>query len=194
MILYELTKTEGNDIYQELESRNLDRQLDFLESVVTAALKVQRPFLSQTLIKALNFHAIACLHVNAGEYRPCAVKVGKHTPPEHYRVSTLMDDFVNTVNWQWENANPISLSAFVLWQLNYIHPFINGNGRTACACCYFVLCVKFGEWIRGRTILPELLKLNRKEYISALKQADADNLNPLCDLIGKLLNKQISTS
>ena len=144
MILYELTGTEDDEIYRTLEYFNTDRQLHFLESMVSVALRTQRPFLSQALIKALNYHAIACLHVNAGEYRPCEVKVGDYEPPAHYRVQALMDDFVNLVNRYWENEDPILLSAFVLWQLNVIHPFINGNGRTAHACCYFVLCVKSG--------------------------------------------------
>ena len=95
----------------------------------------------------INYHAIACLHTNAGEYRPCSVKVGGYAPPEHYRVNTLMDDFVNVVNHRWDKADPIWLTAYVLWRLNNIHPFINGNGRTARAACYFVLCVKVEGWV-----------------------------------------------
>ncbi len=110
---------------------NGSRQYDFLRSVVVAALQVQRPFLSQTVIKALNFHAIACLHTNAGEYRPCSVHVGTHVPPDHWRVQALMDDFVNQVNLNWHQTDPLYPSAVVLWKLNYFHPFINGNGRTA---------------------------------------------------------------
>ncbi|MGH6935150.1 MAG: Fic family protein [Methylocella sp.] len=105
---------------------------------------MQRNFISHTILKALNFHAIACLHVNAGEYRPCSVQVGSHNPPEHYRVSALMDDFVNEVNLQWDRTDEVVLASLVLWKLNYIHPFINGNGRTARAACHIVLCVKAG--------------------------------------------------
>ena len=59
------------------------------------------------------------------------VTVGDYHPPEHYRVQALMDDFVNNVNRSWENADPVVLATLVLWRLNNIHPFINGNGRTA---------------------------------------------------------------
>ena len=201
MILYEVTGTEQHPVYQMLEYFNSDRQLHFLESMVRVALDTQRPFLSQTLIKALNFHAIACLHVNAGEYRPCPVKVGDYCPPEHYRVGALMDDFVNDVNLNWKETDPFFLSALVLWKLNLIHPFINGNGRTARACCYYVLCVKAGGWISGKPILPELLRQHRQEYVTALQHADAkqiqqapiqDMLKPLSDLIQRLLNEQIT--
>ena len=204
MILYELTGTEDDEIYKTLEYLNSDRQLHFLESMVSVALKTERVFLSQALIKALNYHAIACLHVNAGEYRPCEVTVGSYQPPANYRVQALMDDFVNLVNRHWEDADPILLSAFVLWKLNQIHPFINGNGRTARACCYFVLCVKSGGLISGKTILPELLREHRDQYVSSLKHADdvaklkapdepyEEILEPLCELIRKLLDIQLA--
>ena len=204
MILYELTGTEDNDIYRELEYLNSDRQLYFLESMVSVALKTERVFLSQALIKALNYHAIACLHVNAGEYRPCEVTVGSYQPPANYRVQALMDDFVNLVNRHWEGADPILLSAFVLWKLNQIHPFINGNGRTARACCYFVLCVKSGGLISGKRILPKLLREYRDQYVTALQHADniaklkapdepdEEILEPLCELIRKLLDIQLA--
>lgn len=115
-------------------------------------------------------------------YRPCQVYVGDYTPPEHFRVPDLMDDFVNLVNRQWDSSDPVELSAYVLWRLNHIHPFINGNGRTARAACYFVLCVKLGGWLEGKTILPELLRANRSEYVAALKAADASLLSGAVDL------------
>jgi Fic family protein len=144
VILFEITGSEEHESYQELEIANGNRQYDFLRSMVAAAMTLQRPFLSQQLLKALNFHAIACLHTHAGEFRPCPVKVGDYEPPAHYRVQALMDDFTNTVNLSFMQADPVVVAAFVLWKLNNIHPFINGNGRTARAACYFVLCVKLG--------------------------------------------------
>lgn len=198
MILFELTGTEDHPIYQELEAANGARQYDFLRSIVMAALGAKRTFLSQQVLKALNYQAIACLHTNPGEFRPCPVYVGEYTPPEHYRVQALMDDFVNQVNSVWHHADPVQLAAFVLWRLNNIHPFINGNGRTARAACYFVLCVKAGGWLPGETILPELLRQNREEYVAALKVADAGpkdeanhSMTPLHELISRLLDQQL---
>jgi Fic family protein len=83
-----------------------------------------------------------------------------------------MDDFVNTVNRVREQSDSVVLASFVLWRMNAIHPFINGNGRTARAASYFVLCVKSGGWLPGAPILPELLRQNRLEYVSALQAAD----------------------
>jgi Fic family protein len=111
-----------------------------------------------------------------------------------------MDDFVNTVNRNWEQADAVVLATFVLWRMNHIHPFINGNGRTARAAAYFVLCVKSGGWLRGDTILPELIRRNHAEYVTALQAVDASllagnlNLGPLHALVSRLLDEQIQSA
>ncbi len=201
MIVYELTGSENHPEYVDLENTNLVSQLFFLESLVKAAVRHNREFLSQTIIKALNFHAIACLHINSGEYRPCDVSVGDYLPPRNYRVSASMDDFVNVVNRNWQSANMWTLSAYVLWRINHIHPFINGNGRTARACSCYGICVKSGGLLRGRTTLPQLLMENRSRYVDLLQQADEmsaaqrsteEILAPLAGLIQELLNQQLS--
>jgi Fic family protein len=200
LILFELTLSEQHDAYQALEISNGERHYSFLQSIVAASLAVERQFLSQAVVKAINYHAIACLHTNAGEFRPCEVSVGDHSPPQHFRVQALMDDFVNTVNRRWETADPVALSTFVLWRMNYIHPFINGNGRTARAAAYFVLCVKAGGWLSGDVILPELLRQNRPEYVEALRIADQSiasgtlDLSVLHEMIVRLLSEQVAAT
>jgi Fic/DOC family protein len=200
VILYELFNTEANPHYRSLEISNGNRQYQFLNSVVQIAIDIDKRFLSQTLIKAFNFHAIVCLHTNPGEYRPCPVTVGSHLPPAHYRVPALMDDFVNEVNRQWDNADAVQLATFVLWRLNNIHPFINGNGRTARAASYFVLCVKSGGWLKGTTILPELIRQNRDAYCAALQlghdsfaRTGKEDLTVLHALIVRLLGEQVAS-
>ena len=150
--------------------------------------------LSHSIIKAINFHAIAGLHDTAGVYRPCDVVVGTHEPPPPYRVQALMDDCVNVINWSWQSADAVTLAARALWQVNFIHPFINGNGRTARAVCYFILCVKSGGLLPGTTILPELLRSNRDPYVAALKAADGGDLKSLVSLVKSLLETQLASA
>jgi hypothetical protein len=92
VILSELVGREDHPAYQALEISNGNRQYSFLRSTVAAALATQRPFLSTVVIKALNHHAITCLHVERGRISTVPVKVGDYDPPEHYRVQALMDD------------------------------------------------------------------------------------------------------
>lgn len=208
VILFEICgRNEAHPIYQQFEAANGARQYDFLRTLVEACLATGKPFLSAHIVKALNFQAITCLHTNAGEYRPCQVHVGNpadpttlYVPPADYLVDSYMDDFVNTANREWEKADPLTLGAYVLWRLNHIHPFINGNGRTARAASYFVICLKLNGWLPGSTILPELLRQNRNEYVTVLKAVDASynagalDLAPLRGLIERLLMQQVSSA
>lgn len=199
MILHELCgRNEAHPLYRKFEAENGARHYDFLRSFVEASLTTGKPFLSGHLIKALNFHAITCLHVSPGEYRPCQVKVGSYTPPEHYLVHAYMEEMVNEANRAWESTDPLVLAAWVLWRLNFIHPFINGNGRTARAAAYFVICVQAQGWLPGNPILPELLRQNRDEYVTILGATDASylagalDLSMLRGLLERLLGQQLA--
>jgi len=199
LILHDLVGGEAHASYKKLEVSNGLRHYDFLKSIVETALEVDRPLLSQTVLKALNFHAIACLHPNAGLFRPCKIKFGDNENfPEPWQLPDLMDDFVNQVNRKWAETDDLVLASFVLWRLNSIHPFINGNGRTARAACLFVLCLKSGGWLPYSPILPELIKSNRKEYVEILKGVDLSvvsgtlELQPLVDFLGMLLAQMIA--
>ncbi len=197
MILFDLCGNEAHPAYQSLHVDNHVRHLDFIRSATEAALDVERPFLSQTVIKALNFHAIACLHTNAGQYRPCDVgnEAGTKYPP-FWQVPDLMDDFTNQVNRHWETTGPAELGAHVLWRLNAIHPFINGNGRTARAACFFAICLKAGGWLPYDPVLPVLIKEKNAEYIAALREADANggDISKLAAFLKALLEGQVRST
>lgn len=197
---------ESHPVYGQLELENLARQYEFLHSVTKASLQLNQPFLSIEVIRALNFHATACLHANAGEFRTIEVSVGNPAnpaeppsfqPPPHFEVSALMQLFTNIVNRLWSETDPFWLSAFVLWRLNHIHPFINGNGRTARVVSYFVLCLKLGNWLPGSTILPELIRRDRDEYIQLLRGIDSSmnsgnaDVLPLAVFIRRLIQEQL---
>ena len=203
MILFELCgETETHPIYQSMALSNGERHYSFLQSAVEAALKMEGgDLLSQTVIKAINYHAIACLHPYAGEYRPCEVHVGNRHCPMPHRVSSLMDNFVDTINRHWETADPVTLAAAIISRLNYIHPFINGNGRTARATGYFALCLKMGRWLPGSTILPELLRREYDQYIKAVIHSHKvptpgqhdDRFDPMISLLNDLLVEQFNS-
>lgn len=197
MDLLELVGSEQDPIYQSMAASNINRHYSFLFSVVEAAVALKRPLLSESLIKALNFHAIIGLHHEAGQYRSYNVQVGPYLPPEYFRVEPLMEDFVNDLNWRWQSTEAMELAAYALWRINNVHPFVNGNGRTARAVCYFILCVKFGGLLPGHTILPERLRqepTRSSAYVPALQQADQGNFNPLTTLIRNLVVQQVTST
>jgi hypothetical protein len=182
---------------QERAIANLDREYGRLLGLVSCASFTRRKsVLSVDVIKILN--GVACSHSGAGEWRCCEVKVGDYIPPPFSEVSRRMDMFVNYVNDSWKKTDAVVLATYVLWKLNQIHPFTEGNGRTARVTCFFVLCLKFGGLIDGDILLPDRIRANRPEYVQALKHADATfaaghlDLGPLHGLVTRLLEEQVS--
>ena len=60
-----------------------------------------------------------------------------------------------------------------MWRTNWIHPFTNGNGRTARAVSYLVLCARLGYELPGTPTIPEMIERNKADYYAALDAADA---------------------
>jgi Fic family protein len=83
-----------------------------------------------------------------------------------------MDRFVSTIQEKWYVWTATELAAYGLWRLNWIHPFVEGNGRTARAVCYFLLCVRSKALLNGRKIVPERIREHRAGYEAALVAAD----------------------
>lgn len=82
------------------------------------------------------------------------------------------------------NTNPILLAAEFHYKFIRIHPFDDGNGRTARIIMNFIL-LKYGY-------PPVVIKTDDKErYISTLQQADVGNIEPFFEYIGKNLNESI---
>lgn len=83
-----------------------------------------------------------------------------------------MDRFISVIQENWYIFPPTYLAAYGLWRLNWVHPFIEGNGRTARAVCYYLLCVRSGALLPGRKIVPERIREEREPYYAALRAAD----------------------
>ena len=186
---------EEHPVYKQVEGANANRHYHFLSSMIGAAIATDQLWVSESLIKAINFHAIVGLHPEAGQYRSVAVSVGEYNAPPPYRVAPLMEDFVNLLNRRWETYDTPNLAASALWAINHIHPFINGNGRTARAVCYFIICVKSGGLLPGSIIVPEILRNAplRPKYVEALRQGDQGDLTSLVEVIAAAIDTQLKT-
>ena len=111
-----------------------------------------------------------------------------------------MDRFFSLVHENWEIMDhPTLLPAYALWRLNWIHPFVEGNGRTARAACYYLLCLRQSQLLPGIKIVPERIRENRPRYYASL-QADRAwelghfDVSELADYLSDLLLEQLSES
>ena len=101
------------------------------------------------------------------------IRVGSHIPPHFKDVPNEMDRFFSVIHENWTIVDhPTQLAAYALWRLNWIHPFIEGNGRTARAACYYLICMRQGRLLGGKNTVPERIRANRDPYIAGLKAAD----------------------
>jgi Fic family protein len=110
----------------------------------------------------------------AGHFRDGKVVVGTLVPPDYSLVPGHVADMCGYINAHWQDRSAVHLSAYAMWRLNWIHPFYGGNGRTARAFSYLVLCIALGFALPAldKTI-PELIVDRRKAYLEALRKADA---------------------
>jgi choline-glycine betaine transporter len=58
------------------------------------------------------------------------------TSADSEQVDEWMDRFISTVQENWYIWTPTELAAYTLWRMNWIHPFTEGNGRTARAAIH----------------------------------------------------------
>lgn len=73
----------------------------------------------------------------------------------------------------WDDKSPIHLAAYIMWRLNWIHPFEDGNGRTSRAVSYLVLSTKLGYVLPGTKTIPDQISSSKNAYYEALEKADA---------------------
>lgn len=158
-----------------------------------------------------NEHVLAELHRTGtllllefpGAYRTTDVQVGRHDgeifyPPVHADVPVLMQQFVQELQVLWKGGDPISVAAFALWRINWVHPFKNGNGRTARAFAYACVCLKFGDMLPGTMTMIDLITKSRDAFEAALAHADTSfkktqqvDLQPLASYLDGLLREQL---
>ena len=152
------------------------------------------------LIRELHAAAGDPANPNFGKFRTLEVEMrgSKHVAPPASQVPTLVDDFCAHLHARWHVEDALVLSAYALWRLNWIHPFLDANGRVARALCYLILCLKYDMLLPGTPSLVEQLSGRRQYYFDALAIADSSfestgiaELTPLTVLLGDLLVHQL---
>ena len=169
----------------EQEARNGLRQFDAVIELVEYFAHPDRPFRFRPS-QILHLHRIALDGINscAGNFRPAGVEIGgsRHQPAGAHLVPEQVEELCDYVNANWRASSAIHLAAFVLWRLNWIHPFTDGNGRTSRAASYMILCCSIGAVLPGKRTIPDQIAENKKPYCDALEAADEAQRNGQMDL------------
>jgi hypothetical protein len=93
-------------------------------------------------------------------------------PPSTDKVGHLLLEFETKMVECWASPDSLLPAAYSLWAINHIHPFSNGNGRTARAFAYTCICIKAGQMLPGEHTVIDQLFARRGEMIRCLEVAD----------------------
>ena len=92
--------------------------------------------------------------------------VPEYIPPEYSDIPTLLDELVQYVNTT--DDHPLIIAAVVHYQLVTIHPFEDGNGRTARLMSGYILDLN-GYGFNGIGSLEEYFAYDPDEYYASLQ-------------------------
>lgn len=159
----------GKSIQEHLEAINHDEAIEFVREIVSNKLALTEYRLKQIhhlVLKGIDRR-------NAGVYRSVPVRIGgsSHIPPEPFQVPKLMEELFGFYETEKNRMHPILLAAEMHERLVTIHPFVDGNGRTARLLMNLILLQ------HGYTIaILKGSKQNRLQYYKALEavQVNAD--------------------
>uniref|UniRef100_A0A183AJB9 Fido domain-containing protein n=1 Tax=Echinostoma caproni TaxID=27848 RepID=A0A183AJB9_9TREM len=185
MVMVVETETEtaySSDFYavlsvSSLQVLGLDSALRFLNSTL---LRGHHATITLSAILELHRHILSFVDPSeAGNMRQTQVFVADHHPPPPDAVPDLMNELVNWLNGdQLSDVHPIELAALTHWKLVYIHPFYDGNGRTARLLMNLIL-MRAG-------LPPAIIKLeDRQAYYEHLKTANDGDVRPFIRFIAK---------
>ncbi len=196
---------DNSPLGQFIIAQNLGRQYDFLNTAFVVINENVGFHVSESFIKDINFYGVQFVSQYPGEFRhdvkeDVYIDGSEHKVPEFQDVPRYLQEFMTKLKDGIQSSEPTELAAYVLWRLNWIHPFVQGNGRTARALSYFLLCYKLGQWLPGQNIIPEQIRANPERYYELLNEADrtakergdgSTDLAPFIDYIEGLLDVQI---
>ncbi|TGN02719.1 Fic family protein [Leptospira dzoumogneensis] len=163
--------------YQAQEVKNI---LEAFNNILTQVVDGDRPLLSLDLIKELHtkvgknlgeiFRAIP------GQFRKENVVVGKYRPPDYQNVESLLNELCHWMKSYFHFEKGQSFAETVIQSIvshvyiAWIHPFGDGNGRTARLLEFFIL-LRAGNPDFASHILSNFYNETRPEYYAHLDKS-----------------------
>lgn len=140
-----------------------------------------------TISDILNIHEAVFSRVdpvNAGSFRKIQVYVGVHTPPPAPAVCNLMEDFCKWLNSNLSEVSPVKLAALAHQKIAFIHPFVDGNGRTARLLMNLIL-------VRGGYPAIVIRKQHSELYFNNLQIANGGDIRPFLRFVAQYVEETL---
>ncbi len=97
-----------------------------------------------------------------------------HTPPPRDELTRLIEDVCVFFNADSNNfIHPIVKGCIIHFMIAWIHPFVDGNGRTARALFYWYM-LKKGYWLTEYLSISRIIKDTKNQYEKAFLYSESD--------------------
>ena len=132
----------------------------------------------------IDLHKIMTANTDAekysGDFRDGEVYVTDHVdgeiayiPPDWKEITVLMGELCEFINDEKTFIHPIIKASIIHFMIGFIHPFKDGNGRTARALFYWYLLKKGYSLVRNISISRVILE-SRSQYDKAFLKTEYD--------------------
>lgn len=179
LVLKEGIDISDKPIKDSIEVKNLGLAFDFLYELSKADVQLSENYIRQ--IHKLIVGDDESLRPR--DYRNIGVIItgSEHRPPEPFEVPIKMTELIEWVKLN-KDTNPIIVAAIAHHEFVKIHPFMDGNGRTARIILNLLLLQK------GFPIC-NIKRTERPDYYNALYAADNGNYEPIIDIVASNCNE-----
>jgi Fic family protein len=166
----------GKPLRDHLEARNHPEAISYIEEIAKANREIGEEDVLLT-------HGLVLKGVDesAGQYRASTVRIAGATfmPPPSSQIRPRIRELLEWLRDNPDELTPIELAALFHHRLVQIHPFNEGNGRTARLLMNAVLLN------HGYPHITNITHRDRTRYLRTLSEADQGNPAPLVNLIAR---------
>lgn len=183
MVVDEGITVQGKSLTEHQEAINHAKAYDFIQTLTDKKRE------ALTARDILDIHSIILNKIddtNKGRYRSVAVRLrGSETIlPNPLKVPELMEEFISWLQSE-SGDNPLKIAIDAHFKLVSIHPFVDGNGRTARLLMNLILM--------QQGYPPAIIrKEDRSTYINSLEKGQTKNeLHDYYDLILEAIDRSL---
>jgi Fic family protein len=173
----------GKSLREHLEVINHKDAIEYVEELASSDEPISPVHVRQ-------IHKLVMTRIDdesAGQYRSLPVRIAgaSHQPPDPWEVPRLMTEWGGWLGGPARTLHPVQRAALAHHRLVALHPFIDGNGRTARLLMNLLL-------MRDGYPPTIILRVNRGQYYRVLAQADAGNEAPLVNFVGRAVERGLT--
>jgi len=172
----------GKSITETLEAKNHPEAMRFIESLIHTRSGINEN-------SVLHVHKLIMSNIaeDAGRYRTAAVRItgASFMPPPSSEVRPRTNQLLKWLRANPDEHTPIELATVFHHRFVQIHPFTEGNGRTARLLMNAILMQN------GYPFITIVSKLERSKYLKALMEADLGNASAFVNFTARCVEKAL---